>query len=114
VLSIVVTYIPRMLPGVLMQNIYRNYAYTFFVFSAIATIYKFFNTRERFPLPSREEMKEASIWDSVKFAVSTRPFLVGIIASVFGGCRAICAVPRKTFFGLNNTGSLANGFLASL
>lgn len=114
VLSIVVTYIPRMLPGVLMQNIYRNYAYTFFVFSAIATIYKFFNTRERFPLPSREEMKEASIWDSVKFAVSTRPFLVGIIASVFGGLQGNLRNSSENFFWLNNTGSLANGFLASL
>lgn len=114
ILSIVVTYIPRMYPGVKMQNIYRNYAYIFFVLGAIAAIYKFFNTRERFPLPSREEMKEASIWDSVKFAVSTRPFLVGIIASVFGGLQGNLRNSSENFFWLNNTGSLANGFLASL
>lgn len=114
VLSIVVTYLPRMYPGILMQNIYRNYAYIFFVLGAIAAIYKFFNTRERFPLPSREQMKEANIWESVKFAVSTRPFLVGIIASVFGGLQGNLRSSSENFFWLNNTGSLANGFLASL
>ncbi len=114
ILSIVVTYIPRLYPGVKMQNIYRNYAYIFFVLGAIAAIYKFLNTRERFPLPSREEMKEASITDSVKFAVSTRPFLVGIIASVFGGLQGNLRSSSENFFWLNNTGSLANGFLASL
>lgn len=114
ILSIVVTYIPRMYPGVLMQNIYKNYAYVFFLLGALATIYKFYNTRERFPLPSREEMKEAGIWDSVKFAVSTRPFLVGIIASVFGGVQGNLRNSSENFFWLNNTGSLANGFLASL
>lgn len=114
VLSVVVTYIPRMFPGVRMQNIYRNYAYIFFVLGVIATIYKFLNTRERFPLPSRKEMKEASIWESVKFAVTTRPFLVGIIANVFGGLQGNLRTSSENFFWLNNTGSLANGFLASL
>lgn len=40
VLSIVVTYLPRMYPGVKMQNIYRNYAYFFFIIGALAAIYK--------------------------------------------------------------------------
>ena len=114
ILSVVVTYLPRMIPGVHMQNIYRNYAYVFFVLSALATIYKFYNTRERVPLPSRKEMKEASIWESVKFAVSTRPFLVGNIANVFGGLQGTLRTRSENFFWLNNTGSLANGFLASL
>lgn len=114
ILSIVVTYIPRMYPGVLMENIYRYYAYIFFVLTAFANIYKFYNTRERFPLPSRKEMKEANIWESVKFAVSTRPFLVGIIASLFGGLQGNLRTSSESFFWLNNTGSLANGFLASL
>jgi len=114
VLSIVVTYLPRMYPGVKMQNIYRNYAYFFFIIGALAAIYKFKNTRERFPLASREEMSEANIRESVKFAVTTRPFLVGIIASVFGGLQGNLRTSSENFFWLNNTGSLANGFLAGL
>jgi Na+/melibiose symporter-like transporter len=114
ILSVAVTYVPRLYPGVLMQDIYKNYAYVFFVLSAIAAIYKFLNTRERFPLPSREEMKSASIWSSVKFAVSTRPFLVTIVGTVFGGLDGELRSSSENFFWLNNTGSLANGFLASL
>jgi len=114
ILSIVVTYIPRMYPGVLMQNIYRNYAYIFFILTAIFGIYKFFNTRERFPLPTRKEMQEAKIWDSVKFAVGTRPFLVGIVSSLVGGVQGTLRSSAENFFWLNNTGSLANGFVASI
>lgn len=115
ILSVVVTYLPRMYPGLLMQNIYRYYAYVFFVIGATASFYKFKNTRERVvPIASSDDMKDASIIDSIKFAVTTRPFLVANISALFGGLQGNLRNSSESFFWLNNTGSLANGFLAGL
>ena len=81
----------------------------------MASFYKFKNTRERIvPPASNEEGKEAGIVDSIKFAVTTRHFLVANISALFGGLQGNLRNSSENFFWLNNTGSLANGFLAGL
>ena len=59
-----------------MQDVYTGFVAIMVVISAATAIYGFFVIRERVPLASREQMKEVSIWQSIKIAFKNRPMLV--------------------------------------
>ena len=59
-----------------MQDVYTGFAAIMVVISAATAIYGFFVIRERVPLASREQMKEVSIWQSIKIEFNNRPMLV--------------------------------------
>ncbi len=105
-----VDYLPRTIPT---RSIYLVGAIIFIVMVIIFRIYGFFRLRERVPLASREEMKNTSVWKSVKQVASCRPMWVLLFKNFFGTGKAV-GQSVANYFWLNCTGKLSNAAIAGL
>ncbi len=109
-----VDFIPKLTNFAVNQHqIYFSASFLFTLFAVVTAIYGFLNMRERVPLLSRSEMKEANIWKSIMLIVRNRPLYALLLSTFFGSVKGVGGV-SEDFFWLNCTGKLSNGFLASL
>ena len=69
--------------------------------------------RERVPLASREQMKEVSIWQSIKIAFKNRPMLVLQLNYFFNGFKSVGS-SSESFFWQHNAGKLSYGTIAGI
>lgn len=119
------TYLPSLVPlfvdfipkisnnKVNQESVYSSWSMIFVIFAIGCAIFGFFNMRERVPLASREEMKETSIWQSIKLVVKNPPLFVLLLSNFFGQVKGVGGA-SEDFFWLNCTGRLSNKFLCSL
>ena len=96
-----------------MQDVYTGFAAIMVVISAATAIYGFFVIRERVPLASREQMKEVSIWQSIKIAFKNRPMLVLQLNYFFNGFKSVGS-SSESFFWQHNAGKLSYGTIAGI
>lgn len=96
-----------------MQDVYTGFAAIMVAISASTAIYGFFVIRERVPLASREQMKEVSIWQSIKIAFKNRPMLVLQLNYFFNGFKSVGS-SNESFFWLHNAGKLSYGTIAGI
>ena len=113
VLPILVQLLPKANPSITNADVYKAFAIFMLLFSASFAVYGFFNMRERFPLQSREEMNQTSVWGSMKNIITNRPLLVIILAEFFNNFKAVGG-STESFFWLNNTGRYAYKSLCGL
>ena len=52
-----------------MEGVYSGFAYFMLILAAVFAVFGFFNMRERVPLMSREEIKETSVLESLKYFI---------------------------------------------
>ncbi len=107
-LPFILTFVPKITPSVSQTGIYKGFAGFMLIFSAFFAVYGFFNMRERIPLQSREEMKQTSVWGSLKNIFTNRPLLAIILSDFFNNFKSVGGA-TESFYWLNNTGSYANG-----
>ncbi len=112
-LPFVLTFVPKLTPSISQTGIYKGFAGFMLIFSAFFAIYGFFNMRERIPLQSREEMKQTSVWGSLKNIFTNRPLLAIILSDFFNNFKSVGGA-TESFYWLNNTGSYANGGVAGI
>lgn len=105
-LPVLVKLIPNANPSITNADVYKAFAIFMLIFSASFAVYGFFNMRERFPLQSREEMNQTSVWGSMKNIITNRPLLVIILAEFFNNFKSVGG-STESFFWLNNSGNYA-------
>ena len=105
-----VDYLPRTIPT---RNIYLVGAIIFIALVIVFRIFGFFSLRERVPLASRDEMKNTSVWKSVKQVASCRPMWVLMIKGFFGVGKGT-GQQVANYFWLNCTGKLSNAAISGL
>lgn len=108
-----VDYLPRFFPGLQSRSIYSGGAVFFAFFVIVFRIFGFFALRERIPLATRQEMKQANILKSLKSIASCRPMWVLILKGFFGLGKGV-GVKVENFFWLNCTGKISNGTLVGM
>ena len=109
---IVVDFLPKLV-NAKQQNIYTGFAMVFLLFAVGATLFGFFNMRERVPLASRDQLKETSVLKSFLAIIRNRPLFALLLSEFFGNVKGIGGA-SESFFWLNNTGRLTNGTIAGL
>lgn len=99
------------------RNIYTGGAFFFIFFVIVFRIFGFFTLRERIPLATRQEMKQTSVWKSLRQVATCRPMWVLTIKTFFGLGKGVGGSVAN-FFWLNCTGKLSNatisGFVTGL
>jgi Na+/melibiose symporter-like transporter len=109
---IVVDFLPKLV-NAKQQNIYTGFAMVFLLFAVGATLFGFFNMRERVPLASCDQLKETSVLKSFLAIIRNRPLFALLLSEFFGNVKGIGGA-SESFFWLNNTGRLTNGTIAGL
>lgn len=119
------TYIPPLVPlfvdflpkltdyRIIQPQIYRGASVIFVIFAIASSVFGFFNMYERVPIATGEELKDVSVWHSVKAVVKNPPLFVLLLSNFFGQVKGVGGA-SEDFFWFNNTGRLSNRFLCSL
>lgn len=110
---VLVTLLPKINSKITMKGVYSGFAYFMLILAASFAVFGFFNMRERIPLMSREEMKETSVFESVKNILTNRPLIAVILANFFNSFKSVGG-SSESYFWLNNTGSLMNQTICGL
>ena len=95
------------------RNIYMAAAFIFIAMVIIFRVYGFFTLRERVPLASRTQMKEVSVWKSLKQVASCQPMWILLIKGFFGVGKGVGARIENDFW-LNCFGKMSYGTIAGL
>lgn len=106
------------LPGVTnnavtQTEVYKGFSLFFVLFAAGSAVYGFFVMKERVTIASKEEIKQTSLWRSVKSIIKCRPLWALLLSGFFGGIKGVGGA-SEDFFWLNCTGRLSNRLLCSL
>lgn len=105
-----VDYMPRTIPT---RIIFMCGAFFFIVLASICRVFGFFTMKERIPLATKEEMKEAGLIQSIKAVAFCRPMWVILIKNFFGLGKSVGQQVQK-YFWLNCTGKISNGTISGI
>lgn len=105
-----VDYLPRSIPS---RYIFMGGAFFFIASVLIFRTYGFFALKERVPLASREEMKQANIIQTVKAVGTCRPMWALLLKNFWGVGKGI-GTKVENYFWLNCMGKISTGTIAGL
>lgn len=108
----VVDFLPSIL-GVGTRSVFSGGAIAFAAFVVAFRTYGFFSLKERMPLSTRQEMKQASLKETLKAIGTCRPMWVLIIKNFFAVGKSTSTLVED-FFWLNCMGRLSYSFISSL
>lgn len=105
-----IDFLPESIPR---QSIYIGGAVFFIALVIVFRIFGFFSLRERMPLASRQEMKEVSVWKSIKIVAKCQPMWILLIKGFFEVGRGISSRVQNDFW-LNCFGKVSYSTIAGL